>query len=126
RGVMLPCRSTASAAIQRLIPSAGFQVCCCTGVVFALPPLTLIWAHCVNSGSVLFAVGTVCVTQSDSTPLMFRYCACIISRSESVSSVFAATGVITFGKVQHPYEVWLTDVGPVKVEPAPTKSAWNL
>ena len=59
---------------------------------------------------------TLWLTHNDSAPLMFVYCAWFISRSASVSRLFAGLGAVLAATA---YVAWLTFVGPVKVEPLP-------
>src|SRR4051812_338276 len=71
---MFPLLSTARAPIQRLSPSAAlFQICCCTGVVAIVPPVTFICAHCIPAGEVVNDAPVVWLTHSDSVPPMLRY-----------------------------------------------------
>src|SRR5579884_274029 len=87
---ILPWLSTARLAIQRCSVVSGAYICCCTGVVDTVPPVTSICAHC---GRLVEPLGCVsCTTQSDSLLPILRYCTFCISRSNSVSRVTVVPG----------------------------------
>src|SRR5436190_15755857 len=111
---MFPVLSTARLAIQRDTDESGAHVDCCNGLDATLPPVTLSWYHRGADKLELPGFATVCVNQSDSTPLMLVYWLCTINRSRSESSAlpfFAGTPV---GAT--PHEASVTFDGPVSVE----------
>src|SRR3954451_18472832 len=112
---MSPFWSTARLPIQRFRPSlAPSCLPCWTGVVATVPPPTLSCAHWIPVGVLAPQQRIVWLTQSDSLPPMFVYCACIIRRSPSESTK-KPPGVCT-SRGEGVKLAWLTLVGPVNVE----------
>src|SRR5215471_1898292 len=112
---MFPLLSTARLGIHRATVESGAHVDCCSGAdVTTLPPVTLIWYQRGEVSVELPGFATVCVNQTDSTPLRFVYWLCTIKRSRSVSSPFPFFAGTVVGATPHVASV--TFDGPVSVE----------
>src|SRR5689334_17897212 len=90
-----------------------------------VPPVTSICAHCIAVGpcdvhDTSVHGSTLCVTQSDSAPPIFRYWTFCRSRSSPLSSLLEVFGWATsLPRLAKEYCAWLTFVGALNVPPAP-------
>src|SRR5512140_2588930 len=109
---MSPRRSTARLAIQRLLES-GLNVDAWRASPM-VPPVTGTWYH--RTAAWLDELpATVWVAHSDSTPPMFEYWSCIISRIARESRSFPPSSATVDGGEDHDVVV-AESVGPVNVE----------
>ena len=109
---MSPTASTATLGANRWLLS-GFHVPSWTGpLVWTVPPVTLSWYQRMLAIPLPFP--TVWLIQMDSVPPMFLYCACIMSRYDSVSIELPLSWGTWVGPTAN--EVTGTSDGPLSVE----------
>src|SRR6266480_7815218 len=110
---MSPRSSTATLGMNRFATASGFHVAACSALP-TVPPVTGTWYQRTAAweGELPW---TVWVSHSDSTPPMFVYWFCIISRMRSVSRLFPLLDGTVVGARAHAVAV-VESVGPRKVE----------
>src|SRR4051795_8342562 len=126
---MLPARSTARLGMKRenVLAPSGSQVAACGRLAATVPPVTSTWYQRGAANPVVFALRTVCVVQSDSTPPRLVYWFCIMARIWRTSRLLppsdGALGTFALGQLVAARGA----SGPVNVEREMRfQSTWSL